>query len=327
MTMPVHEQLAQLGKFSGGDFATDVSRALDSQSGAASHGGGVATALAPLTAASLATFQINVGKICNQACRHCHVDAGPKRTETMTRAIVDECLRVIRATPEIQTVDITGGAPEMNEFFRLLVTESRAAGKHVIDRCNLTILETPGQADLAGFLAQQQVEVIASLPHFAASRTDNQRGKGVFEASIRGLRQLNALGYGDTLPLHLVYNPTGLFLSSSQEQLEREFKRELETRHGVRFNNLYCINNLPISRFLESLIRADKFEDYMNVLHRAFNPATVAGLMCRHQVSVGYDGRLYDCDFNQMLNLKVASKVKHIKDYNEDLLQDRSNLP
>lgn len=301
MTMPVTEQLERLAAFSGGDFASDVA--------------------APLEAATLTTFQINVGKVCNQACRHCHVDAGPNRTETMSREIAEACLAVIRSTPEIQTVDITGGAPEMNPVFRYLVEESRKAGKHVINRCNLTILSVPGYEDLADFLAAHQVEVIASLPHFAASRTDQQRGRGVFDASIIGLQKLNALGYGDRLPLHLVYNPTGTFLSSGQAQLEQEFKRNLSERFDIRFNNLFCINNLPVSRFLEALVRAGKFDEYMDTLHSAFNPATIDGLMCRHQVSVGYDGQLYDCDFNQMLEIPAA--IGHINDFDGESFRTR----
>jgi radical SAM/Cys-rich protein len=301
MTMPVAEQLEYLAAFTGGDFASDVAE--------------------PLHAETLATFQINLGKVCNQACRHCHVDAGPHRTESMDRETADACLAAIRAVPEIKTVDITGGAPEMNAQFRYLVEESRAAGKHVIDRCNLTILSVPGYEDLAEFLAAYDIEVIASLPHFAASRTDNQRGRGVFDASVAGLKKLNALGYGDRLPLHLVYNPTGTFLSSGQAQLELEFKRELDARYGVRFNNLFCINNLPVSRFLESLVRAGKLDEYMHTLHSAFNPGTIDGLMCRHQVSVGYDGQLYDCDFNQMLEIPAA--IGHIKNFDPETFRTR----
>jgi radical SAM/Cys-rich protein len=313
--MPVSEQLDRLAACVEADFSSDVARNLPIVNGLASDS-------SELRAVSLATFQINVGKVCNQACRHCHVDAGPKRTEAMDRATADLCLDVIRALPEIRTVDITGGAPELNPNFRYLVEQCRAAGKSVIDRCNLTVLEQPDQADLADFLAEHEVEIVASLPHFAAFRTDNQRGKGVFEASIRGLLRLNALGYGQRLPLHLVYNPSGVFLSGSQSQLELEFKRELQTRYGICFHNLYCINNMPISRFLESLLRAEKFEDYMNTLRQAFNPATLEGLMCRHQVSVGYDGHLYDCDFNQMLEIPAA--IGHIQDFDADRFRNRS---
>ncbi len=311
MSMPIAKQLETLATFSNGNpasngnsFAFDVAR--------------------PLYAATVTTFQMIIGRACNQACRHCHVAAGPLRTETKSREIADACLEVIRSTPEIQTVDITGGAPEMNAVFRPLVVESRKAGKHVIDRCNLTILSQPGYEDLADFLAEHQVEVIASLPHFAAARTDKQRGRGTFDSSIIGLQKLNALGYGadERLPLHLVYNPSGTFLSSGQAQLEAEFKRELKTRFDVVFNNLYCINNLPVSRFLEALVRGGKFEEYMNTLHSAFNPATIDGLMCRHQVSVGYDGHLYDCDFNQML--EIPASIGHIHDFDAATFRTRS---
>lgn len=275
----------------------------------------VATALgrpeiAPLT---LDTFQINVGKVCNQACHHCHVDASPKRTENMSAEIAAACIAALTAAPQVKTVDITGGAPELNPHFRDLVRAARRLGKRVIDRCNLTILEEPGQEDLAEFLAEHQVEVIASLPHFAAARTDQQRGRGVFDASIRGLKRLNALGYGRELPLHLVYNPSGVLLSGSQAQLEREFKENLSRNHGVTFNSLFCINNMPISRHLAALLRAGKFESYMETLVNAFNPGTLDGLMCRHQVSVGYDGALYDCDFNQML--EMPAQIGHIRDF------------
>ena len=269
----------------------------------------LARAVAParLGALSIQTVQINLGRVCNQACHHCHVGAGPQRTEQMSRETADACLALVAGLPQAHTVDITGGAPEMNPEFRRLVTESRSLGKHVIDRCNLTILEEPGHEDLYDFLAANQVEVIASLPHFSAARTDAQRGKGVFEASITALQKLNARGYGRAvaLPLHLVYNPSGLFLSAPQAELERDFKRRLWDDYGVAFGNLYCINNMPISRFLESLVRAEKFEEYMEMLVNAFNPGTLDGLMCRHQISISYDGFLYDCDFNQMLDLKA----------------------
>ncbi len=276
-----------------------------------------------LTPLSLKTFQINVGKVCNQACRHCHVDASPARTESMSREIADLCLETIAAVPEIETVDITGGAPEMNPIFTHLVEGSRRLGKHVIDRCNLTILEDSSYAYLYDFLADNEVEIIASLPHFSAASTDRQRGAGVFAKSIRALLKLNALGYGHTLPLNLVYNPVGLFLSSSQAQLEREFKEKLRDGFGVVFNRLYTINNLPVSRFLESLVRRDKFQEYMDLLTGAFNPATVEGLMCRNQVSVGYDGGLYDCDFNQMLEMETRP-VGHIRYFDYDLFMSRS---
>ncbi len=273
-----------------------------------------------LPALSLQVFQVNLGKLCNQTCRHCHVDAGPKRTEIMTRDTMEQCLRVIAAVPSFKTVDITGGAPEMNPYFRWFVAEVAKLGRHIIDRCNLTILEEPGYEDLAEFLAAQRVEIISSLPHYAEFRTDQQRGQGVFERSIRALKKLNALGYGkneDGLTLNLIYNPSGLFLSQPQRVLEREFKEQLLSRYGIEFNHLYCINNLPINRFLDSLLRAEKFEQYMQLLVNAFNPATLEGLMCRHQVSVGYDGRIFDCDFNQMLGLE-SEGVSHIAQFSPE---------
>lgn len=270
-----------------------------------------------LTAFSLRTFQINVGKRCNQACVHCHVDASPIRTEMMDRETVDLCLKVIREVREIETVDITGGAPEMNENFTYLVTESRKLGKHVIDRCNLTILEHPDYPYLYDFLREHGVEIVASLPHFARSNTDRQRGAGVFDTSITALKKLNERGYGFTLPLNLVYNPVGLYLSAPQTQLEREFKEYLGRRHRVTFNKLYCINNLPINRFLVTLVKHGRFDSYMDILANAFNPDTIDGLMCRRQISVGYDGQVYDCDFNQMLDLPAAG-CGHIRTFHLD---------
>lgn len=279
--------------------------------------------LAELKPGELKIFQINVGKWCNQACKHCHVDASPSRTEAMSRETMEKCLQIIGNTPSIDTVDITGGAPEGNPLFREFVLRSRALGKHVIDRCNLTILFEPGQGDLAEFLATNNVEIIASLPHFAAARTDQQRGSGVFEKSILALKKLNALGYGSALPLNLVYNPSGVFLSGNQAQLEREFREKLLADHGITFNNLYCINNMPINRFLAALERGGKTETYLTTLVNAFNPHTLPGLMCRTQISVGYDGAVYDCDFNQMLDM-TANSVTHIDDFNVGAFQARS---
>jgi radical SAM/Cys-rich protein len=276
-----------------------------------------------LTPLSLRVFQVNLGKRCNQACRHCHVDASPARTETMSREIMDSCLKALRETDGFGIVDITGGAPEMNPDFRYLAREARALGKHVIDRCNLTILEEPGYEYLYGFLAGQKVEIIASLPHFSAAATDRQRGAGVFAASITALRKLNALGYGKDLPLNLVYNPNGFFLASSQAQLESEFKARLGDEFGVVFNELYCINNMPISRFLETLVRRGKFQEYMDLLAGAYNPGTLDGLMCRHQISVGYDGAVYDCDFNQMLEMK-SDPVSHIGEFSAEAFLART---
>ena len=276
-----------------------------------------------LGALSIKTFQINVGRWCNQACKHCHVDASPAREEDMSQEIAGRCIQIIESMPRVETVDITGGAPEGSKVFKYLVEESKRLGKHVIDRCNLTILEEPGFEYLYDFLSSNEVEIIASLPHYASSRTDMQRGTGVFDKSMIALKKLNDLGYGERLPLNLVYNPVGLFLSSPQEQLEREFKENLDRNYGIKFNNLYVINNMPISRYLEALMRKDRFEDYMQLLVSAYNPATVEGLMCRHQLSVGYDGAIYDCDFNQMLDLKAAP-VAHVNDFDENLLVNRN---
>lgn len=267
-----------------------------------------------LTPLSLGVFQVNLGKRCNQACRHCHVDASPARTETMSRETMDACLRVLRETEGFGIVDITGGAPEMNPDFQYLVREARALGKHVIDRCNLTILEEPGYEYLYGFLSEQKVEITASLPHFSAASTDRQRGAGVFSASIKALRNLNALGYGRDLPLNLVYNPNGFYLASSQAELKAEFKARLGEEFGIVFNDLYCINNMPISRFLDSLVRRGKYREYMDLLAGAYNPGTLEGLMCRHQISVGHDGAVYDCDFNQMLGME-SEPVSRIREF------------
>jgi radical SAM/Cys-rich protein len=281
----------------------------------------------PLTAARLEVLQVNVGKRCNQTCRHCHVDAGPDRREMMTRETMALCLEALDRS-SIPTVDITGGAPELNPDFRWLVAECRDRGRHVIDRCNLTVLELASQHDLAAFLASHQVEVVCSLPHYRAPNTDRQRGAGVYEKSIAALRRLNALGYGNGtsgLRLVLVTNPVGAFLPGSQPSLEDEWKRELWRLHEIRFDALYCIGNMPISRFLEWLIDSGNLDGYMERLVTAFNPGAVAGLMCRSTLSVGWDGRLYDCDFNQMLDLGVASGApRHIRDFQVPALEARS---
>lgn len=280
----------------------------------------------PLHATGITVLQINVGKLCNQTCRHCHVDAGPDRTETMSRETAEQCLAALAQT-DIPTVDITGGAPELNANFRRLVEGSRALGRHVMDRCNLSVLLIPSQADLAEFLAGHQVEVVASLPYYRASQTDAQRGAGVFEKSIEALRLLNRHGYGQTggeLTLNLVYNPVGAFLPAKQEALEAQFRKELRARHGVEFNHLYTITNMPISRFLEFLVESGNYDGYMERLANAFNPAAAAGVMCRYTLSVGWDGTLYDCDFNQMLELPVGYGVPgHIRDFDAARLHRR----
>ena len=264
---------------------------------------------APLRAAGVSVLQINVGKRCNQACRHCHVDAGPDRKEVMPPDVVDACLRFLEAT-DIPTIDITGGAPELHPQFRDIVRRARAADRHVMDRCNLTITRLPNYADLPEFLAGHRVEVVASLPSFAARQTDAQRGEGVFEDSIAALRRFNTLGYGidgSGLTLNLVTNPVGAFLPSSQASLVAEWKREMRRLHGIVFDDLYTITNMPISRYLEWLVESDNLESYLQLLVDSFNPAAASGVMCRTTLSVGWDGRLYDCDFNQMIELGVES--------------------
>jgi radical SAM/Cys-rich protein len=264
-----------------------------------------------LRAAGISILQINVGKRCNQACRHCHVDAGPDRTEVMTPDVIEACLRFLDAS-DIPTIDITGGAPELHPSFRDIVRRARQMGRHVMDRCNLTITRLPNYQDLPEFLAAHQVEIVASLPSFAPRQTDAQRGAGVFDDSIAALRRLNELGYGadgSGLLLNLVTNPVGAFLPASQRSLEAEWKRELHRKYGIVFNRLYTITNMPISRYLQFLVDSGNLQAYMDRLVAAFNPATLDGLMCRTMLSVGWDGRLYDCDFNQMIELGTESET------------------
>ena len=282
--------------------------------------------LHPLHATGITVFQINVGKFCNQTCRHCHVDAGPERTEQMTRRTAELCIEALAQT-DIPTVDITGGAPELNPNFRWLVEQARALERHVMDRCNLTVLLLKPQAGLAEFLASNRVEVVASLPYFQSSQTDAQRGDGVFDKSIQAMQMLNRLGYGaegSGLVLNLVHNPVGAFLPAKQDAAEAQFRRELLRRHGVIFNHLYTITNMPISRFLEFLLQSGNYEGYMERLANAFNPAAAAGVMCRYTLSVGWDGTLYDCDFNQMLELPLVNGApRHIRDFDLAKLNTR----
>jgi radical SAM/Cys-rich protein len=270
-----------------------------------------ASGLSALRRAKTSVLQINVGKRCNQTCRHCHVDAGPDRREVMSGAVLEACLDLLERS-SIGTVDITGGAPELHPRFRELVTRVRAMGRHVMDRCNLTITRLPNYSDLPEFFAENHVEVVASLPWYTTKQTDAQRGEGVFEESIAAMRALNALGYGREgtgLVLNLVTNPVGTYLPPKQAALEQDYKRQMERRHGVTFNRLFTITNMPISRFLEVLLESDRLDEYMERLVVAFNPATVEGLMCRATLSVGHDGRLYDCDFNQMLELALPETI------------------
>jgi len=273
--------------------------------------------LGPLRRATVTTLQVNVGKRCNQACHHCHVDAGPKRTEMMTRAVAERVVEVVMANPGIAVVDVTGGAPELNPHFRWLVASARRAGRRVIDRCNLTVLLEPGQEDLADFLAAHDVEVTASLPCYGAENVERQRGAGVFERSIAALRRLNALGYGrpgSSRRLDLVYNPVGAFLPPPQAELEAQYRDELGRRFDVEFHRLLTITNMPIKRFADQLERIGAATAYMSLLVNHFNAATVDGLMCRSLVSVGWDGALYDCDFNQMLEMPLAAGSRTIWD-------------
>jgi radical SAM/Cys-rich protein len=285
-----------------------------------------AAGLDPLCASGISVLQINVGKLCNQTCAHCHVDAGPDRREQMNRETAELCIRALEKT-EIPTVDITGGAPELNPNFRWLVERARALGRHVMDRCNLTVLLVAPQADLADFLARHRVEIVASLPYYRAAQTDAQRGAGVFERSVEALRKLNAVGYGQPgsgLLLNLVYNPVGAFLPPKQESIEAQFRRELDRRWGVAFNRLYTMTNMPISRFLEFLLASGNYEGYMERLANAFNPAAAAGVMCRSMISVGWDGTLYDCDFNQMLDLPTGfGAPQHIREFDPARLAAR----
>jgi len=281
--------------------------------------------LGRLQASGLTTLQVNLGKMCNQTCRHCHVDAGPERPEQMTQETMRLCLEVLDRWG-IPILDVTGGAPEMHPHFRWLVAEARRRGRQVLDRCNLTILLTPAYQDLPFFLAEQRVEVVASLPCYGPANTDAQRGQGVFSRSIEALQRLNALGYGvpgGELVLNLVYNPVGPTLPPAQAELEAAYRRELEKGYGVRFNRLFTITNMPISRFLDDLVRQGCYEEYMHRLIEAYNPAAAAGVMCRTTLSVGWDGQLYDCDFNQMLGLNVEpGRPQHIREFDlADLAQ------
>ena len=261
-----------------------------------------------LTRSKLEILQVNLGYTCNLSCTHCHVNAGPKRTEQMDKANIDLVIEILKQH-KVETLDLTGGAPELMPHFRYLVKAARELGVTVIDRCNLTILNEPGQEDLAQFLAENHVEVVASLPCYSEDNVDAQRGKGVFESSIEGLQKLNQLGYGkddSTLPLNLVYNPGGAFLPPGQVELEAAYKEELGAEHNIQFNNLFTITNMPISRFGAVLLAQGEFYDYMNLLKNSYSPANLAGVMCLNTVSVGWEGNLYDCDFNQMLEIPLS---------------------
>jgi radical SAM/Cys-rich protein len=282
----------------------------------------------PLRPKKLEILQINLGYMCNQVCEHCHVDAGPDRKEIMIKETMLQCLEVIKNT-NATTLDLTGGAPEMNPNFRWFVNEASKAGiKDFIVRSNLTIIRANKKYyDLPEFFKKHNIHVVSSMPHWTRGKTDKQRGSGVFDKSIKALQDLNAQGYGlskSNLKLDLVYNPSGAFLPGDQVSMERDFKNALLEDFGIQFNNLFTITNLPVSRFLDYLIASGNYEDYMYSLVDAYNPSAVENVMCTNTISVSWDGYLYDCDFNQMLKLKVASSVKHISEYNEEVLNNRT---
>lgn len=267
----------------------------------------------------LETLQVNLGYLCNQSCTHCHVAAGPTRTELMDREQVDLVLAFLEAH-KVGTLDLTGGAPEMNPHFRDLVSAARALGVKVMDRCNLTVLLEPGYGDMVDFLAEHEVEIVASMPCYQEENVDSQRGKGVYQGSIDALRRLNAVGYGmpdSTLQLSLVYNPTGPFLPPSQEQLEADYRRELRARFGIEFDQLFTLANMPISRFGSVLLSKGQFHDYMALLKSSYSDANLHSVMCRSLVSVDWQGYVYDCDFNQMLDIPLIASDKprtHLRD-------------
>jgi radical SAM/Cys-rich protein len=276
-----------------------------------------------ISRARLDTLQVNVGYRCNQSCVHCHVNAGPNRTEEMDGETIDLALAFLERR-RVATLDITGGAPELNPHFRRLVTSARDMGVRVMDRCNLTILEQPGQEDLGRFLADNQVEIVASMPCYLEDNVDRQRGKGVFDGSIRGLKQLNALGYGRPetgLVLNLVYNPQGPSLPPAQAALEADYRRMLGDRHGIVFNSLYTLANMPIQRFGAILVSQGQFDEYMALLRHAHLDANLDGVMCRNLISVDYRGYVYDCDFNQMLDLPL-SRAGRERVHLADLIDD-----
>ena len=281
---------------------------------------------APLMSADITLLQVNLGYQCNMACKHCHVGSGPERQEMMAGDTIESVIEVLRNNP-IQSVDITGGAPEVNPHFTYLVERAKQIGCHVIVRTNLTILLEEDMEHLPEFFSNHSVEVVASLPYYTDSDVDRVRGKGAFEKCVKALTKLNSLGYGSGVPdkrLNLVYNPTGPFLSPSQTALEDDYKRELYRRFGISFDRLYTFTNMPIGRFRDFLLRTNGLDNYMKKLIAAFNPATIHGLMCRHLMSVGWDGRLYDCDFNQMLGLTVKGDCpQHIKEFDYARLSGR----
>jgi radical SAM/Cys-rich protein len=295
---------------------TDFARTL------ASHGA------AELRRVAATTFQLNVGRRCDLACHHCHVEAGPKRSEAMSRKTADRALELLARSPGIGTLDLTGGAPELHEVFRPLVEGARALGRSAIDRCNLTTLLLPGQEDTAEFLARNGVRIVASLPCTSSGNVDAQRGRGVFGRSIEALQRLNDLGYGRAgsgLILDLVYNPLGPSLPPPQEELEARYREELRSLFGIEFGRLLALTNMPIKRFARALERDGRLEEYLSLLVNHFNPATLSGLMCRDTISVGFDGALYDCDFNQMLEIPLGGRARSV--FEVESLEELSGEP
>ncbi|TBR22013.1 MAG: radical SAM/Cys-rich domain protein [Candidatus Nitrosotenuis sp.] len=282
--------------------------------------------LYPLRAGGIATLQVNLGKKCNQACNHCHVEAGPNRAEMMGDAVMDRCIALLESE-RIPVLDITGGAPELHPRYRPFVERARATGASVMTRCNLTILSEPGMESLPAFWKAHNVAIVVSLPYFRREETDAVRGKGVFEKSVAALQQLNETGYGvegSGLSLNVVYNPAGAFLPASQEAIERQFRDELKKHHGISFNRLFALTNMPIARFKDHLIRKNALDGYVQRLAGAFNPGAAENVMCRSMISVGWDGFLFDCDFNQMLGLRVNHGAPfHIDEWNRQALAER----
>jgi len=279
-----------------------------------------AEGLPPLRRGTVRTLQVNVTRRCNLACHHCHVESGPKRTEALSRAAAERVLALLASSPQVEVLDLTGGAPELSEHFRALVRGARALGRRVIDRCNLTVLFERGQEDTASFLAEQGVEIVASLPCYSRENVDRQRGRGVFDGSVQGLRLLNRLGYGregSSLRLDLVYNPQGPSLPPAQSALETRYRAELRELFGIEFHRLLTLANMPIRRFARTLERAGQYSAYLSLLANHFNPSTVPELMCRHLLSVDHAGRLYDCDFNQALDLSSPGPEETIWDLDD----------
>ncbi len=315
----VHEQLEILEHSHDNDFVLTPFHEKLKQSG-----------LYPLRPTGIEIFQVNVGRMCNQTCKHCHVDAGPDRKEIMSKETMQQCLDVLNNNPSLETVDLTGGAPEMNPDFRWFVEEIKKLQRHVIVRCNLTIIVSNKKYfDLPEFFRQNNIEVISSLPFYTQERTDRQRGNHVFEKSIRALQMFNQIGYGKDetgLILNLVYNPAGAFLPPRQASLEKEYKQALMKDHEIIFNHLFTITNMPINRYLEYLLISNNYEKYMEKLLDAYNPAAASNVMCRNTISISWDGYLYDCDFNQMLEMKVGSHSRHIREFNITELNNRNIL-